>query len=141
MATPVTLTYGKVKYPALEPRQTSRGLRINVVIVLENGEEVKLWGDPGDNTLTPLIKNQRVALVKNSKNNWQIVENRTQAFDSNEVADANKIQQKEKLTIEEKAKIVNKCLIAAYNYCGEMLKSENSLVNVALFLAEKHIDE
>jgi hypothetical protein len=54
MAQALTLTYGRVKYIPGEPRQTSHGMRINAVITLPLGEEIKLWGDPGDPALTAL---------------------------------------------------------------------------------------
>lgn len=76
MAQTLSLTYGRVKFIPGEPRQTSYGLRINAVIVLPSGEEVKLWGDPGEPTLTPtlttLTKGQQVALAQNSKGGWQL---------------------------------------------------------------------
>jgi hypothetical protein len=34
-------------------------MRINAVITLPSGEEVKLWGDPGDPALTALTKDSR----------------------------------------------------------------------------------
>ncbi|MGA7954606.1 MAG: hypothetical protein WCA07_13920, partial [Gloeobacterales cyanobacterium] len=40
---------------------------INVVVTLADGEETKLWGDPGDPALTPLKKGNAVQLVKNAK--------------------------------------------------------------------------
>jgi hypothetical protein len=74
MAQTLNLTYGRVKYTPGEPRQTSHGMRINAVITLPSGEEVKLWGDPGDPALTALKKNQQVALAQNAKGNWQLVQ-------------------------------------------------------------------
>jgi hypothetical protein len=67
MAQALTLTYGRVKYIPGEPRQTSHGMRINAVITLPLGEEIKLWGDPGDPALTALTKGQQVALAQNAK--------------------------------------------------------------------------
>ncbi len=74
MAQPITLTYGRVKYTPGEPRQTTHGMRINAVITLPSGEEIKLWGDPGDPALTALKKNQQVALAQNAKGNWQLAQ-------------------------------------------------------------------
>jgi hypothetical protein len=36
-------------------------------VTLTDGEETKLWGDPGDPSLTPLKKGNAVQLVKNAK--------------------------------------------------------------------------
>jgi hypothetical protein len=74
MAQALTLTYGRVKYIPGEPRQTSHGMRINAVITLPLGEEIKLWGDPGDPALTALTKGQQVALAQNAKGGWQLVQ-------------------------------------------------------------------
>jgi hypothetical protein len=58
-----------VKYAAGPARETKNGPRINVVVTLAEGEETKLWGDPGDPNLTPLKKGNAVQLVKNAKGN------------------------------------------------------------------------
>jgi hypothetical protein len=78
MAQALNLTYGRVKFTAGEPRQTSYGMRINCVITLPSGEEVKLWGDPGDPMLTSLTKGQQVQLAQNAKGNWQLVQQQSQ---------------------------------------------------------------
>ena len=56
-----------MKYAAGPARETKNGPRINVLVILVDGEEIKLWGDPGDPALTPLKKGQSVQLVKNAK--------------------------------------------------------------------------
>jgi hypothetical protein len=66
MAT-LNIIQGTVKYAAGPARDTKNGPRINVLVTLPNGEESKLWGDPGDPSLTPLKKGQNVQLVKNAK--------------------------------------------------------------------------
>jgi len=63
----LTIVQGMVKYAAGPARETKNGLRINVVVTLADGEETKLWGDPGDSALTPLKKGNAVQLVKNAK--------------------------------------------------------------------------
>ena len=63
----LTIVQGTVKYAAGPARETKNGLRINVVVTLADGEETKLWGDPGDPALTPLKKGNAVQLVKNAK--------------------------------------------------------------------------
>jgi hypothetical protein len=66
MAT-LNIIQGTVKYAAGPARETKNGPRINVVVTLADGEEIKLWGDPGDPALTPLKKGNAVQLVKNAK--------------------------------------------------------------------------
>ena len=63
----LTIVQGMVKYAAGPARETKNGPRINVVVTLTDGEETKLWGDPGDPALTPLKKGNAVQLVKNAK--------------------------------------------------------------------------
>jgi hypothetical protein len=68
MAT-LNIIQGTVKYAAGPARETKNGPRINVLVTLADGEETKLWGDPGDPTLVPLKKGNAVQLVKNPKGN------------------------------------------------------------------------
>jgi hypothetical protein len=63
----LTIVQGTVKYAAGPARETKNGPRINVVVTLADGEEIKLWGDPGDPSLAPLKKGNAVQLVKNAK--------------------------------------------------------------------------
>ena len=63
----LTIVQGTVKYAAGPARETKNGPRINAVVTLADGEETKLWGDPGDPALTPLKKGNVVQLVKNAK--------------------------------------------------------------------------
>jgi hypothetical protein len=65
MAT-LQLVKGSVKYPAREPRDYGYGERINVVVTLADGEEVKLWGKPGD-PIEGLTRNQPVTLAYDGK--------------------------------------------------------------------------
>ena len=48
-----------VKYEAREPKQTSRGPRINVKVTLDNGQEVQVWGSP-DSPIADWKRGQRV---------------------------------------------------------------------------------
>ncbi|MBW4474748.1 MAG: hypothetical protein KME45_30870 [Stenomitos rutilans HA7619-LM2] len=66
MAT-ATLISGKVKYAAGHPKQTQYGERINVVISrLDGGEDIKLWGNPGD-AIAHLRKGEDVSLLHDGK--------------------------------------------------------------------------
>ncbi len=140
MAQPITLTYGRVKYTPGEPRQTSHGMRINAVITLPSGEEVKLWGDPGDPALTALAKGQQVALAQNSKGGWQLVqqqETQQQAQNGNgqnqpmwEPEDRETIAAR----IEHRAKVFRYCLIKAKESCGDLVESVVCILAIATCL-------
>lgn len=67
MTQSIQLHSGTVKFGAGKTFQTQYGDRINAVITLSDGEEVKLWGSPGDATLTALRKGQEVQLFKDTK--------------------------------------------------------------------------
>jgi hypothetical protein len=79
MAQAIQLFQGIVKFPASKIFQTDYGERTNAVIVLENGEQVKLWGNPEDYNLISLEKGQTVQLAKNQKGNWQLATSATPA--------------------------------------------------------------
>jgi hypothetical protein len=64
MAKTLNIIQGVVKYAAGPARETKNGPRINVVITLPSGEDIKLWGDPGDAVLTPLRKGNPVQLIE-----------------------------------------------------------------------------
>jgi hypothetical protein len=66
MAT-LNIIQGTVNYAAGPARETKNGPRINVLVTLADGEETKLWGNPGDPGLIPLKKGNTVQLVKNAK--------------------------------------------------------------------------
>jgi hypothetical protein len=63
-----TLIQGTVKYKAGEPRQVSTGrMRINIVVTPnDNGEDIKVWGNPGD-AIAYLQKGQPVTLAFDGK--------------------------------------------------------------------------
>lgn len=63
-----TLIHGTVKYKAGEPRQTSTGrMRINIVVTPSSGgEDIKVWGNPGD-AIAYLQKGQPVTLAHDGK--------------------------------------------------------------------------
>jgi hypothetical protein len=149
MAQPITLTYGRVKYTPREPRQTSHGMRINAVVSLSSGEEVKLWGDPGDPALTALTKGQQVALAQNAKGGWQLVQTDQPEQQTSTSTDKNFThtewtpEEKRAIAsrIEERAKLMKYCLAQAREHCGEYLETSEDLRAIAttLFLeALKH---
>lgn len=62
----VALITATVKYAA-KPCTTQYGDRINAVITLPNGEEVKLWGKPEDRSIADLKRGQSVQLIQDAK--------------------------------------------------------------------------
>lgn len=131
MAQPITLTYGRVKYTPGEPRQTSHGMRINAVITLPSGEEIKLWGDPGDPALTALKKNQQVALAQNAKGNWQLVQQQDESVattGNNPAQNQHSWEPEDRelmaARIEHRAKVMRYCLIKAKEHCGDLVDEE-----------------
>lgn len=64
----ITMATGKVKYGCGKPKDFGHGDRVNSVVTLDNGEEVKLWGKPDDQALVSLRKGQAVNLIYDGKN-------------------------------------------------------------------------
>lgn len=65
-------TQGIVKFAAGKVFNTTYGERINTVVALQNGEEIKLWGSPGDSALLSLKKGQAVRLTDAGKG-WKLM--------------------------------------------------------------------
>jgi hypothetical protein len=73
MAQALTVHNGVVKFPAGKTFQTQYGDRVNAVLTIPaTGEEVKLWGNPGDPALTALKKGQQVAIAQDQKG-WKLL--------------------------------------------------------------------
>ncbi len=137
MAQTLNLTYGRVKYTPGEPRQTSHGMRINAVITLPLGEEIKLWGDPGDPALTALTKGQQVALAQNAKGGWQLVQQQEtpQQHQNGTVQNQQGWEPEDReiiaAKIEHRAKVMRYCLLKAQEHCGDLVESEESIRAIA----------
>lgn len=58
-AADVIIHAATVKFEAREPKQTSRGPRINVKVTLDNGQEVQVWGNP-ESPIADWKRGQRV---------------------------------------------------------------------------------
>jgi hypothetical protein len=138
MAQTLNLTYGRVKFTAGQPKQTSYGMRINAVITLPSGEDVKLWADPGDPTLVALTKGQQVQLAQNAKGNWQLVQQDSpHQGNGNGTASTGWTPDKKRAlasSIEERAKLMRFCLEQARKHCGDYLESSEDLRAVAIVL-------
>lgn len=73
MAQALTVHTATVKFPAGKTFTTQYGDRVNAVLVIpQTGEEIKLWGNPGDPALTALKKGQQVAVVQDQKG-WKLL--------------------------------------------------------------------
>ena len=66
MTQSVDLVEAVVKYPARNPIDTQYGERINVVVTTPEGEQIKLWGKPGEE-IANLKKGQKVVLARDVK--------------------------------------------------------------------------
>lgn len=58
-----------VKFPAREATQTTRGPRINALVTLPDGQDVKIWANEGDGLVSTWKKGQTVTvkLTKDGK--------------------------------------------------------------------------
>jgi hypothetical protein len=65
--TTATIVTATVKYGAGLPRETQYGMRINALMVLPDGTEQRLWGNPGDVAIASLKKGQTVQLLHDGK--------------------------------------------------------------------------
>ena len=65
---------GTVKFPPREPRETKFGPRINAVVVLGNGEEIRIWGNPGQEPLASVERDQTVHVLQDGRGNWQLLQ-------------------------------------------------------------------
>ena len=72
MAQALTVHTATVKFPAGKTFTAQYGDRVNAVLTLDDGEEIKLWGNPGDPNLTALKKGQQVAVVQDQKG-WKLL--------------------------------------------------------------------
>ncbi len=61
------LVTGKVKYQAGNPREGKFGPYVNVLVVLDGGEEVRVYDNP-DGPVADLAKGQAVQLLQDQKN-------------------------------------------------------------------------
>jgi hypothetical protein len=142
MAQTLNLLYGRVKFTTGQPKQTSYGMRINVVVILGSGEEVKLWADPGDPALSSLTKDQQVQLAQNAKGNWQLVQQQQsqeppQQDNGNGTTPTGWTPDEKRAIasrVEERAKLMRFCLEQARKHCGEYLESSEDLRAVAIVL-------
>lgn len=75
----MTYLNATVKYGPGKILDTTNGPRINAVLTLENHQEIKLWGDPGEPGLAQLRKGQRVQ-VSQDGSKYALVANSHDAF-------------------------------------------------------------
>ena len=59
-----------VKYPARDATQTSRGPRINALVTLPDGQEVKIWANEGDGLVSTWKKGQTVTVRLTKDGKW-----------------------------------------------------------------------
>lgn len=59
-----------VKYPARDATKTSRGPRINALVTLPDGQEVKIWANEGDGLVSTWKKGQTVMVKPTKDGKW-----------------------------------------------------------------------
>lgn len=59
-----------VKYPAREATQTSRGPRINALVTLPDGTDVKIWANENDGLVSTWKKGQTVTVKLTKDGKW-----------------------------------------------------------------------
>lgn len=144
----VQMVTGSVKYTADKILNTQYGQKINAVITLPDGQEVKLWGKPDDLSLRSLQRNQSVQLLYDGKG-YKLIETPVLSHSQNSNSNGNQPTQYTPWTQEErevlKAKVLDHaallkhCLITARSEFGELLHTEDCLFKAAktLYLAAK----
>ncbi|WP_434684014.1 hypothetical protein [Pseudanabaena minima] len=144
----ITMATGKVKYGCGKPKDFGHGDRINAVVTLDNGEEVKLWGKPDDQDLLSLRKGQAVNLIYDGKN-YKLVNSQpvasSQTVPTSQIAPAPiassnlSTEQKKAIAeyIEGRADLLKYCWTTAKLKLGDVTTDEESLRSAAstLFIA------
>lgn len=67
-----------VKFAPGEPRDTKNGPKINALVVLPSGEEVRIWGNPGEQPIASWTKGQQVLLEQKGQY-WNIAKGQPSA--------------------------------------------------------------
>lgn len=124
----------QVKFPAKE-FDTQYGPRLNAKIALSNGEEIKLWGNPGDSVLKSLRKGQSIQVVKDDKGKYSLVEQapatgqppvaEAQALDTGELGEDTKNVIASYIT--NRADLYAFCYKQAYRSLGELGVTEETI--------------
>lgn len=123
----LTVHAGVVKFPAGKVFTTQYGDRVNAVVTIQQtGEEIKLWGSPGDGTLTALKKGQQVSLAQDQKG-WKLL-SVPPAEDAAPTSNGNgKRKEHTPLTVEEKRAIASYIdeLGDLFGYCQKVATAKN----------------
>ncbi|NEP00876.1 MAG: hypothetical protein F6K58_19865 [Symploca sp. SIO2E9] len=135
----LTTASAQVKYPAGRTVETKYGSRINVVLTLPNGEDVKLWSNPDDQALTSLRKGQAVQVAQGIKGGWQLLQTQENGVTQNQSHSTWTNEDKKQIAakVTEHAKLMKYCLEQAKAHCGEYLETSEDLRAIAttLFLS------
>jgi hypothetical protein len=107
-----------VKYPSKEI-DTKYGKRINVLLVTEEGEEIRQWGYPNDPNLTALKKNQKITILKDENDKYKIISAHQEGETSQTTQSNNDKWLEDKMgTLKDKAEY----LIDFYRYCDKQVR-------------------
>lgn len=138
---PITqICNGTVKYTAGRIITTQYGERVNVVIALPDGQEVKLWGKPDDLSLRSLARNQSVQILHDGKG-WKLIETPTTPQTSNghqptptHTPWTQEEREVLKAKVADHAALLKHCLVVARSEFGELLESEDCIFKAAVTL-------
>jgi hypothetical protein len=68
----ITIVKGQIKYPAAKVLNTTHGPRVNAVVVLENSQEIKIWGNP-DDEIAKCHKGDFIELIQTQNGGWKML--------------------------------------------------------------------
>jgi hypothetical protein len=131
MAT-VQLVKGMVKFPAREPRDYGYGERINVVVSLADGEEIKIWGKPGD-PIEGLTKNQPVTLAFDGKS-YKLADSAPTAPDRSSPGIAPDTKRAIASYVEDLAALYKFCFDTAASKLSDRIQDQEAIKDVATTL-------
>jgi hypothetical protein len=135
--TTATLIAGKVRYTASTPKDFGHGERINVVITLSSGDDIKVWGSPND-AIATLTKNTQVTLLHDGKT-YKLVSDPQQAQGKQPVTTALTPEAKHAIAlyVNEQADLLKFCWITASEKLDSLASNEESVrcAAASLFIA------
>jgi hypothetical protein len=124
-----------VKYPARSPQDYGYGARINVVVALADGEEVRLWGKPGD-PIEGLSRNQPVTLAYDGRG-YKLADSAPTAPDRSSTGMTPETKREIAAYVEDLAALYVFCFDTAKAKLGDRMANQEAIKDVAttLFLS------
>ncbi|WP_218080932.1 hypothetical protein [Anthocerotibacter panamensis] len=140
---------GTVKYPTGKAFEGQYGPRVNAVVTLSTGKEVKLWGNPDNFTLTALRRGETVQVLEDDKGKLKLLETdpapaltpplrpaQTPATHSLPTAPGWTVDEKQALAerVTQHAELMRFCLEMAQKRFGDLVATEESIRALATTL-------